>query len=137
MQNTLFGGESATDHVSQSFNVSNNILLGATVSAKHKSKMDKSYFYNRLFVPIRQADNFSAINNFKQGKNKTFPVSINQWISAFLVCSTIFIQKHLLMPLISLNTSTWWRIVRFNRKTESWRYYKEFCKLHGSPLPWQ
>lgn len=72
--NTLFGGESATNHDPQPLNFSNNIPLGATVLAKLKQKIwDNSYFDIRLLLPNQQYDNFSVsvergAINFQQGK---------------------------------------------------------------------
>lgn len=143
--NTLFGGESATNHDPQPLNFSNNIPLGATVSAKLKQKIwDNSYFDIRLLLPNQQDDNCSVsvergAINFQQGKFQKFPISINQWTSAFLIYASIFIQKtpsdaaHLFKYIYMI------RDMSFTTKTDSWRYYdEEFRKLRQSaPLPWQ
>lgn len=143
--NTLFGGESATSNAPQPLNFSNNIPLGATVSNRLKQKIyENTYFDLRLLLPNHQDDNFSVsvergAINFQQGKFQKFPITINQWTSAFLIFSSIYIQKtpsdaaHLFKYIYMI------RDMSFTTKNDSWRYYdEEFRKLRqSSPLPWQ
>lgn len=108
--NTLFGGESATNHDPQPLNLSNNIPLGATVSAKLKQKnWDNSYFDIRLLLPNQQDDNFSVsverrAINFQQGKFQKFPLTNGHQHFSYMHPSSF--RKHLLMQLIFLNAST-------------------------------
>ncbi|KAK3091385.1 hypothetical protein FSP39_019479 [Pinctada imbricata] len=143
--NTLFGGESATVNEPQPLNFSNHIPLGATVSDKIKQKIwGDVYFDIKLLLPNQQEENFSVsiergAINFQQGKFNKFPISLNQWTSAFIIFTAIYIQRkpleapHLLKYLYMI------REMASTTRSDSWRYYdEEFRKLRqSSPLPWQ
>lgn len=95
-------------------------------------------------LPNQQDDNFSVsvergAINFQQGILKKFPISINQWISAFLIYASIFIQKTLSDAGNLFKYIYMIRDMSFTTKTDSWRYYdEEVRKLRQSvPLPWQ
>lgn len=143
--NTLFGGESATSNEPQPLNFTKNIPLGATVSNKLKQKIwDNTFFDLRLLLPNQQDDDFSVsvergAINFQHGKYQKFPISINQWTSAFLIFGSIHMQK---TPSDAPHLFKYMYMIRdmcFTAKNDAWRYYdEEFRKLRqSSPLPWQ
>jgi hypothetical protein len=141
--NTLFGGESATKNDPQPLNFTRNIPLGATIPTKLKQKIwDNTYFDLRLLLPNHQDEDFSVsvergAINFQHGKFQKFPISINQWTSAFLIFGSIHIQK---TPSDALHLFKYMYMIRdmyFTTKNDAWRYYdEEFRKLRQtSPLP--
>lgn len=79
--NTLFGGESSTNHIPQPLYYYNNIPLGATVSAKLKQNIwDNSYFGIQLLIS-NQHDNVSVSVQGKQSifnkvNSKIFPIPL-------------------------------------------------------------
>lgn len=110
--NTLFGGESATNHDPQPLNFSNNIPLGPLCQLNLSKKFGTTHILifgccspiNKMTIFLCQLKEGQSISNKVNFKNFPFPLTNGHQHFSYMHPSSF--RKHLLMQLISLNTST-------------------------------
>ncbi|XP_056014377.1 uncharacterized protein LOC130052689 [Ostrea edulis] len=139
----VFQGESARNPTP--ITISDNIPLGATVPMKTKCKIWANEFIDlRTLLPNYTDDPLSITIkagkiDVEQSQKQKSPLSINQWIDAFITFMSIYLQRYPAEACNLLKYCAYIREISRLHVDEAWRGYDEtFRKLRESSLlPWQ
>jgi hypothetical protein len=143
----VFAGEPAGSNVDSNLHIqlTDCVPLGATVSSKIKLKIWNNEFVDlKLLLPNSHEEPLSIMVKagkieLQQTSSNKNPISIHQWTDAFLIFSSIYLQK---FPQEAGNLLKYMFTVRDINKLhgdQAWRIYDEsFRKIREtSVLPWE